>query len=166
MYLGTELPLSDSVPTFSIYAEYRFRHLIKKNHQIWKWLKEPNTIWISVIQRISLMGGASVTHSSWLAACSSPRHIQQWWFSLEPKKLEWNFDQNIVSHLIWYLASSHLIPFHLIPSVSPRSTHWGRDKMGAISQATFSSAFSWMKMFEFWLKFHCNMFLKAQLTIF
>ena len=26
-------------------------------------------------------------------------------------------------------------------------THWGRDKMAAISQTTFSSAFSWMKTF-------------------
>ena len=25
-------------------------------------------------------------------------------------------------------------------------THWGRDKIAAISQTTFSSAFSWMKM--------------------
>ena len=32
-------------------------------------------------------------------------------------------------------------------------THWGRDKMAAISQTTFSSAFSWMKMFDFWIKF-------------
>ena len=29
-------------------------------------------------------------------------------------------------------------------------THWGRDKMDAISQTTFSSAFFLMKMFEFW----------------
>ena len=28
-------------------------------------------------------------------------------------------------------------------------THWGRDKMDAISQTTFSYAFSWMKIFEF-----------------
>ena len=28
-------------------------------------------------------------------------------------------------------------------------THWGRDKMDAISQTTFSSAFSWMRMSEF-----------------
>ena len=28
-------------------------------------------------------------------------------------------------------------------------THWGRDKMDTISQTTFSSAFSWMKIFEF-----------------
>ena len=28
-------------------------------------------------------------------------------------------------------------------------THWGRDKMAAIFQTTFSNAFSWMKMHEF-----------------
>ena len=28
-------------------------------------------------------------------------------------------------------------------------THWGRDNMAAISQATFSSAFPWVKIFEF-----------------
>ena len=38
------------------------------------------------------------------------------------------------------------------------STHWGRDKMDAISQTTFSSAFSWMKIFEFRLKFHWSLF--------
>ena len=31
----------------------------------------------------------------------------------------------------------------------PCLTHWGRDKMDAISQTTFSNAFSWMKMLEF-----------------
>ena len=40
-------------------------------------------------------------------------------------------------------------------------THWGRDKMDAISQMTFSSAFSWMKMFEFWLKFPLKFVLKS-----
>ena len=45
-------------------------------------------------------------------------------------------------------------------------THWGRDKINAILQTTFSDASSWMKMFEFWLKFHLSLFLKVQLTIF
>ena len=45
-------------------------------------------------------------------------------------------------------------------------THWGRDKMDAISQTTFSSAFSWMKMFEFRLKFHWSLFQRVQSTIF
>ena len=36
--------------------------------------------------------------------------------------------------------------------ITPLSTHWGRDKMDAISQTTFSIAFSWMRMFEFRLR--------------
>ena len=38
--------------------------------------------------------------------------------------------------------------------------------MDAISQTTFSNAFSWMKMFEFRLKFHWRLFLRFQITIF
>ena len=45
-------------------------------------------------------------------------------------------------------------------------THWGRDKIDAILQTTFSNAISWMKIFEFRLKFHWSLFLKVQLTIF
>ena len=45
-------------------------------------------------------------------------------------------------------------------------THWGRDKMAAIFQTTFSNAFSWMKMFEFRLRFHWSLFPRVQLTIF
>ena len=44
-------------------------------------------------------------------------------------------------------------------------THWDRDKMTAISQTTFSNAFSWMKMYAFWLRFHWSLSLRAQLTI-
>ena len=45
-------------------------------------------------------------------------------------------------------------------------THCGQDKMDAISQTSFSTAFSWMKMFEFRLKFHWSLFPRIQLTIF
>ena len=45
-------------------------------------------------------------------------------------------------------------------------THWGQDKMAAISQTTLSNSFSWMKMLEFRLKFHWNLFHRVQLTIF
>ena len=45
-------------------------------------------------------------------------------------------------------------------------THWGRDKMAATSQTTFSNAFSWVKMYEFGLKLHWSLFLGVQLTIF
>ena len=43
---------------------------------------------------------------------------------------------------------------------------WGRDKMVAIFQQTFSNAFPGMKMFEFQLRFHWSLFLKVQLTKF
>ena len=39
-------------------------------------------------------------------------------------------------------------------------------QMNTISQATFSNAFSWMKMYEFRLRFHWSLFLRVQLTIF
>ena len=39
------------------------------------------------------------------------------------------------------------------------------DKMAAISQTTFSSAFSWMKILIFWLKFDWSLFLRVHLTI-
>ena len=45
-------------------------------------------------------------------------------------------------------------------------THWGLDKMDSISQTTFSSAVSRMKMYEFRLKFHWSLFLRVQLTKF
>ena len=44
-------------------------------------------------------------------------------------------------------------------------THWGRDKMAAVSQKTLSNIFSWMKMLEFRLRFHLSLFLRVQLTI-
>ena len=37
--------------------------------------------------------------------------------------------------------------------------------MDAISQMTFSIAFSCMKMSEFWLKFHWNLFPRVKLTV-
>ena len=50
------------------------------------------------------------------------------------------------SHKTWY----QLHDWHL--------THWDRDKMAPIFQITFSNAFSLMKMYTFWLKFHWNLF--------
>ena len=41
-------------------------------------------------------------------------------------------------------------------------THWDRDKIDAISQTTFSDAFSWMKMCEFLLRFHWSLFPRIQ----
>ena len=49
--------------------------------------------------------------------------------------------------------------------IRPSLTHWGWDKMAAIFQTTFSNALSWMKMYEFRLRFHWILFPRVQLTI-
>ena len=41
-------------------------------------------------------------------------------------------------------------------------THWGRDKMAAKYLTTFSNAFSWMKMYQFWLRFHWSLLSRVQ----
>ena len=45
-------------------------------------------------------------------------------------------------------------------------THWSRDKTAAISQTTFSNAFSWIRVIEFRLKCHWGLFQRVQPTIF
>ena len=63
--------------------------------------------------------------------------------------------------VIWYWPILP-IPFRI---TSPL-THWGWDKIDATFQTTFSNAFSWMKIYEFWLSFHWSLSIRVQLTIF
>ena len=58
------------------------------------------------------------------------------------------------------------IKFDFLGVTLVRLTHWGREGMAAISQKTFSSAFSWMEIYEFRLKFQWDLFLRVQSTIF
>ena len=46
-----------------------------------------------------------------------------------------------------------------------RLTFWGRGTIAAISQTTFSNAFSWMKMYEFRFRFPWNVFPRFELNI-
>ena len=63
---------------------------------------------------------------------------------------------------------------HSRKNVSPHSklsitvydfNNWGRDKMAAFFQTTFSNGFSLMKMYEFRKKCHWSLFLGVQLAI-
>ena len=47
-----------------------------------------------------------------------------------------------------------------------RLTHWGQEKVAAILQTTFWTSFPWLKMDGFCLRFHWNMFLGLELTVF
>ena len=50
-------------------------------------------------------------------------------------------------------------------SMGPLLTYWGRDRMAAISQTTFSNAFSWMKFIVSLFIFPWNMLPRVQLSI-
>ena len=64
--------------------------------------------------------------------------------------------------LLWiWIPYFHAEVFRGIPIL----THWGWDIMATIYQ-TFSNAFSWIKMWKYWLGFHWSLFLKVRLTIF
>ena len=68
-----------------------------------------------------------------------------------------NFDMYVAFN--WFTASMCHILQHVL-------THWGRDKMNALSQTIFSNAFSWIEMLQLRLKFHWSLFPGVHLTIF
>ena len=61
--------------------------------------------------------------------------------------------------------TSSLCMKHIVPKMRSVNIFWAETKF-SISQTTFSQAFSWMKMYEIWLRFHWSLFLRVQLTIF
>ena len=67
-----------------------------------------------------------------------------------------------VKKMLLKMASAKWRPIFL--GLNVLLTHWGRDKMDAISQTTLTNAFSWTKISEFRLKIHWSLFLL--LTIF
>ena len=107
-------------------------------------------------------------------AWSAPSHyLKQCWNIVKlnlRNKFQWTLKRN------WYIfmrlnnaqmrlkmSSGKWRPFCLGLNVL---THWGRDKMAAIFQTTFSNGFYGMKMYEFRLTIYCSLFLEVQLTIF
>ena len=69
----------------------------------------------------------------------------------------WNgfrFTDDIFNAFSWMKFALIIISLKFVPR-RPVSilTHWGRDKMDAISQTTLSNTFLRMKMLELWLKF-------------
>ena len=76
-------------------------------------------------------------------------------------RMEWSL-QNF-AHVMWLCAKiySGVMDSNQIRAIW-NLVHWGPDKMAAISQTPFSNAFSWMKMYEFWLELRWSLFLRVQ----
>ena len=96
----------------------------------------------------------------WPIARSPLSRRLNWWFNCR-------FSLLIRTHCAWLFSwnwdNQRVTP---IAMREYALTHWGRDKIHTISQTTFSSEFSWMKMHEFRLIFHWSLFLRVPLTIF
>ena len=83
--------------------------------------------------------------------------------------IELKMRMNNYTHMnLWHIITHPCPNFNhtMAVQLNCHLTHWGRDKMDAILQTTFSSAFPWMKMFKYRLKFHWILFLRVKLTIF
>ena len=84
--------------------------------------------------------------------------------------LNFVFDSKVVPKALWPTIRAVGFPNWrraLIDSIQEHDvlTHLPLDKMAAISQTIFAGAFSRMKSFVFWLKFHWSLFLRVQFTI-
>ena len=68
--------------------------------------------------------------------------------------------------IIWTIHVSRGLNESSRQGLAKPALNWGRHKIAAIFQRTFSNVFSWMKMYQFRLRFHWSLLPRVQLTIF
>ena len=93
---------------------------------------------------------------------------------IELQQIDINETTTITTTTANFLYHKHqavAVGCHSNSSMTTKESFWDRslthpplDKMAAVSQTIFSAAFSLMKSFVFWLKFHRGLFLRVQLT--
>ena len=85
-------------------------------------------------------------------------------------KSEYHDDLTSIQNIVilfcrWNLNNLHWHVYRC-GSIQVILTYWGHNKMDAISQMTFSNAFSWMvHVYTFWLRFHWSLFPRINFTI-
>ena len=108
-------------------------------------------------------GGLMFIWKDCLYTVESPDTLVEYNVVLNAKQLEksYNFAQimlwwkscgSAMGFLLWVLCRKNTMRYWVCAW-----THWGWDEIDAILQTPFSNAFSWMKMFEFQLKFHWSL---------
>ena len=65
----------------------------------------------------------------------------------------------------YFVVNITCVFYFTLISVTVHLTHLLVDTLVTFSQTIFWDAFSWMKHFVSWWKFHCNLFLRARLTL-
>ena len=85
------------------------------------------------------------------------------------EKHNWYDIYSSVTVIVFYNFTLQYVvtyPLMLHPVWHLPLTHSGWNQMDAVSQTTVSNALSWMKIYEFRLRFHWNLFLMIQSTKF
>ena len=110
------------------------------------YLNKNSALWNTLVNQFDII---AISHrESWFEKRHSQRDAERYmWFCFN------------------YPHCTHVWQLKCCISMCFASTHWGRDKMAAIFHTTFSSAFSWMKIFQLRFKFHYSLFLRVHLTI-
>ena len=143
-------------------------YVVKKHRMTWPWFGHISKsvdkainhqwylcicVWLYLVmnRRMILIYFWSFFFSCWFVVCALSDDV---WLNKPLWTWTWTWrDAIIVNHQKLLFHST------LLNTLRPR-------QMDAISQMTFSNAFSWMKMFELRWKFHWNLFARVQLTIF
>ena len=136
---------------------------------IWEWKKLTKRLWLfhSIVHK-KCFHVKNIMHNTSLAIWTVHAEMGKLWEEQSPNH------QRLVSIFFRHQGSQQSRCYGIIdiavestlkPLISRTLTHWGRDKMAAVSQTTLSNAFSWMNMLEFWLRIHWSLFLRVQLTI-
>ena len=77
----------------------------------------------------------------------------------------WAHTQNDPWHKLIIIGRLQRIGIDIVGYFGHDITYWGKDKMAAILETTFSNSFFCVKIFVFCFKFHLKLFLNVQLTI-
>ena len=129
-------------------------------HRLFPYSNSKWSIRVQNIQKILIRrchNTRSVSHWSVHVCVREMDHIFMQWFVANSAPSQ--YMRQCLFIAIWVRRNTH-------QQLNEELTHWGRDKTDAISQTPFSNTFSWMKMYEFRLRFHWSLSLRFELTIF
>ena len=128
-------------------------------------------MWLFVFLRLKLDSRLLSAYLVWLGMyvtvritfdwlyCFLYQYIYQELFVLEIFLFILSAGMRTAANSIYHIQRAYDVGWQDINTLKSR-------QIDAISQTTFSNAFSWMKILEFRLKFHWRLFLRVQLTIF
>ena len=131
--------------------------LLNKQSSGW-WLVMPSCLCVTTVMFWSWTDNNPFHHRSyWCHGAKAPGHQY-----LQRRLTIYSIGPPVSYRNILYTGNNIRKRNVILKKIPSCLTHWGLNKMVAVSLTTLSNAFSWMKMLGFWLKFHWSLFLGVQ----